>query len=156
MSGHPVLSSRAPPFPSTTSTTKPNSYDDQSIGGLEFGSQAAASAKIDNFYRVAAPQNILDKFRSSQGQYTNFHKVASRDNAFNNFGTGGVYSRLEDYTTTSESPAAMDSYENEAPLTGPMVVKVYPDGRPVRANVPLPQDEDLRLYKLSKVKLPIY
>lgn len=148
----------SPPSPYTTSSSKPNSYDDQSLGGdVDFGSQAAASAKIDNVYRLPAPQSILDEYHPST---TNIypHKVDSHVNTFNNnFGKGGPFTKLqEQYGTASEESKLNDSYEHEAPLTGPMVVKVYPDGTPVKENIPLPQDEDLRQYRLSKVKLPNY
>ncbi|CAH1998851.1 unnamed protein product [Acanthoscelides obtectus] len=66
----------------------------------------------------------------------------------------GVFTRFqggeESVSLTSErSPEYPD-----LPLTGPMEVRVYPDGTPVRENRPLPQDEDLRQYKMSKVKIP--
>lgn len=157
MAGHPMVSASAAPNPSTTANSKPNSYDDQSFGGdLDFGSQAAASAKIDNVYRVPAPQSILEEYKPSF--YNHPRKVASYMGTINNnFGKGGSFTKFqEQYGTTSEGAQIDDSYENEAPLTGPMVVKVYPDGTPVKENVPLPQDEDLRQYKLSKVKLPNY
>lgn len=155
-----MVSTLAPPSPSTASKTKPNSYDDQSFGDLDFGSQAAASAKIDNVYRVPAPKNVLDQYQSNT-QYIYPQKVGSYVNSVNNFGKGGAYTKMQEQystasTTTSDERLIVDSYENEAPLTGPMVVKVYPDGTPVKENVPLPQDEDLRQYKLSKVKLPTY
>lgn len=148
----------APPTRATTMKIKPNSYDDQSLGDIGFGSQAAASSKFDNIYRVPAPQNILDEYHT-RPQYTYPHNVASYVNTFNNFGKGGAYTKMQiEYTTTTPREKLMvdDSYEGEAPLTGPMVVKVYPDGRPVKAGIPLPQDEDLRQYKLSKLKLPNY
>lgn len=37
---------------------------------------------------------------------------------------------------------------------GPLVVKVYPDGSPVPEIKRTPQDDDLRQYQLSKIKLP--
>lgn len=150
MSGHPMISSLAPPSPSTTVTTKPNSYDDQSISDLDFGSEVAASAKIDNFYRIPAPQNILNNYRSKSDSSYQMLTHA------NHMGKSAYTKIVERYLTTSEVPADLDYYDTEVPLTGPMVVRVYPDGTPVKENVPLPQDEDLRLYKLSKVKLPSY
>lgn len=158
MAGHPMAGAMVPAARSTTVNTKPNSYDDQSIGDLDFGSQAAASAKIDNVYRVPAPQNILNEYHT-RPQYTYPHNVASYITTFNNFGKGGAYTKLQAQFTTiapSEELIIDESYAGEAPLTGPMVVKVYPDGTPVKDNMPLPQDEDLRQYKLSKVKLPNY
>lgn len=158
MSGHPIVSTASPPSLATTAKPKPNSYDDQSFGDIDFGSQAAASAKIDNVYRVAAPQNILDEY-PTRPQYTYPHNVASYLDTFNNFGKGGAYTKMQvqfPTTTPGETLKVDDSYEGEAPLTGPMVVKVYPDGTPVKDTLPLPHDEDLRQYKLSKVKLPSY
>lgn len=153
-----MVTTNSAPSPSTTANSKPNSYDDQSFGSnLDFGSQAAASAKIDNEYRVPAPQSILDQYNPSS-TYNYPRKIASYISTINNnFGKGGSFTKLqEQYSTTSKGSQLDDSYENEAPLTGPMVVKVYPDGTPVKENVPLPQDEDLRQYRLSKVKLPNY
>ncbi|XP_017771652.1 PREDICTED: rhythmically expressed gene 5 protein [Nicrophorus vespilloides] len=40
------------------------------------------------------------------------------------------------------------------PLTGPMVVKVHLDGSPVKDHTDLPQDDDLKHYKMSKLRLP--
>lgn len=158
MSGHPMISTSAPPSTSTTVKTKPNSYDDQSFGDLEFGAQVAASAKLDNVYIVPAPKNILDKYRT-RPQISYYTNVDSYPTSYNNFGKGGAYTKLQSLystTTSNDELTVDDSYEGEAPLTGPMVVKVYPDGTPVRENVPLPQDEDLKQYKMSKVKLPNY
>lgn len=50
------------PVPQTTTTAKPNSYDDESFGDLDFGSEGSASAKIDNVYRVPPPKGFVGKY----------------------------------------------------------------------------------------------
>lgn len=158
MAGHPVVSTTAPLSRFTTVKPKPNSYDDQSFGDLDFGSQGAASGQIDNVYRVPAPQNILDQYQvKTKLPYDSY--VASYTKTLNNFGEGGAYTKLQARFSTSTPRVDLvvdDLYKDEAPLTGPMVVKVYPDGTPVKDKAFLPQDDDLNQYKLSKVKLPSY
>ncbi|KAG5868192.1 hypothetical protein JTB14_030265 [Gonioctena quinquepunctata] len=155
MAGH-AMANQVPKTRSTT-TAKPNSYDDGSFSDFnDFGSQGAASAKIDNVVRVLPPKGFLGQ------TYTTYpHNVVSYVNTFNIPQKKGPYTRFrEQYTstTTTEKNPREDPYEtymnDEAPLTGPMVVKVYPDGTPVKDDHPLPLDDDLRQYQMSKVKIP--
>lgn len=64
----------------------------------------------------------------------------------------GVEEKISSGVPLYRHPAARNA-------EGPLVVRVHPDGRPVREdedqNV-VPQDEDLRQYLLAKVKLPDY
>lgn len=159
MAGH-SLAFTTPKPKTTSSTAKPNSYEDEPYSDLDFGSESAASAKIDNVYFVPAPNAILDQY-SIRPQYHNTQTVPSYINNFNNYGKKGVYAKFQeqysrDATTTKKpSPVNEDDYfYEEVPLTGPMVVRVYPDGTPVKDDVPLPQDEDLRQYQMSKIQIP--
>ncbi|XP_044261391.1 rhythmically expressed gene 5 protein [Tribolium madens] len=118
MEGHEMMKTTKSRPPTTT--TKPNSYDDDS-----FGDYGAASAKIDNVYRVAPPKGFVYTIQTGTPQYTYTPSV-------------GPYSKFQQ-THTPEK----------------YVVKVYPDGRPVVEHTSqLPQDDDLRQYQLSKVKIP--
>lgn len=63
----------------------------------------------------------------------------------------GVFSRYQHQHTTTEHP--YDSFEEE-PLSGPMVVRVYPDGTPVEDDSPIPQDEDLKMYQMTQMRVP--
>ncbi|KYB27120.1 rhythmically expressed gene 5 protein [Tribolium castaneum] len=112
MEGHEMMKTTKS-RPSTT--TKPNSYDDDS-----FGDYGAASSKIDNIYRVAPPKGFVYTVQTGTPQYIS-----------------SPYSKFQQ--TYTEKYA----------------VKVYPDGRPVLENTSQqPQDDDLRQYQLSKVKIP--
>lgn len=152
MEGHP-LASTAPRMTTSSSTAKPNSYDDESFGDDSFGYIGAASAKIDNVYRVPPPKGFVPKVEEEEPTYP--HNVASFLNAFN----GPVEDReafekfQKQYTPLDSLPESGESIP-EIPLTGPVVFKVYPDGTPVNEEVPAHQDEDLRQYKLSKVPIP--
>lgn len=100
-----------------------------------FGSEAAASAKIDNVIRVAPPKDFVYKPNTLEQE--------------------PIVERIESGTPLyRKSPKffAPPSQNSE----GPLVVKVYPDGRPVEEQNVVPQDEDLRQYLLAKVKLPDY
>lgn len=120
----------------TTTTPKP------------FGSEAAASAKIDNVIRVAPPKdfifrpNTIDQEEQQQRQQPVVERIES--------GTP-LYRKSPKFF----APQQQQQQQNGE---GPLVVKVYPDGRPVeeQSNVVVPQDEDLRQYLLAKVKLPVY
>ncbi|RZC39784.1 rhythmically expressed gene 5 protein [Asbolus verrucosus] len=143
MEGHEMMKSTS--YPRTTTTAKPNSYEDESFA--DFGTQGAASAKIDNVYRLPPPKGFVYTIQSGTPQYTypqNYQHITNRDK-------NGVYTRFQQQYTT---PGAT---QKNQPLTGPVVVKVYPDGRPVRESTSqVPQDEDLRQYQLSKVKIPSF
>jgi hypothetical protein len=132
MEGHEMMKSANPRL----TTHKPNSYEDDSFG--DFG---AASAKIDNVYRVPPPKGFVYTIQSGTPQYTYPQNVQKT----------GAYTRFQQlYTSTTPPPR-----EYAGGLSGPAVVKVYPDGRPVREEASrAPQDDDLRQYQLSKVKIP--
>lgn len=123
MEGHEMMKTTKSRPPTTT--TKPNSYDDDS-----FGDYGAASSKIDNVYRVAPPKGFVYTIQTGTPQYTYNTPTVSKNGAYTKF-----------------QQAYTEKY-------GPGVVKVYPDGRPVIEHTSQPQDEDLRQYQLSKVKIP--
>lgn len=102
----------------------------------EVGGEAAASAKIDNVIRVPPPKGFV------------YH----RPNAVEQDVEERIDSGVPLYRKVSPK-----FYQRRPTVEGPLVVKVYPDGRPVEdeQNV-VPQDEDLRQYLLAKVKLPVY
>ncbi|KAJ8916498.1 hypothetical protein NQ315_000140, partial [Exocentrus adspersus] len=150
MKGHPLAYS-APKFAASSSTAKPNSYDDdesafgedESYG--DFGSLPSASAKIDNVYVVPPPKGFV--------QYP--HNVANFLQAVN----GPVmdkeaFEKMQREYTASEGEPVTGVYIPEVPFRGAVEVKVYPDGRPVEEKLPQLQDEDLRQYKMSKVPIP--
>ncbi|CAH1118532.1 unnamed protein product [Phaedon cochleariae] len=159
MAGHPMAD--AIPKPRSTTTPKPNSYDDEIYSDFDdLGSQSAASAKIDHVFRVPPPKEFLEQYQ--RPKYTYPHNVVTYLQAFDAPVKKGPYARFQEQhgmsvSTTTEKilvdPMDEGMYE-EAPLTGPMVVRVYPDGRPVKDDAPLPQDEDLRQYQMSKLKIP--
>ncbi|XP_060534249.1 rhythmically expressed gene 5 protein [Cylas formicarius] len=145
MEGHPLMKTTPRPASSSSSTTaKPNSYEDQLFGGDydDFGSESAASVKFDNVYVVPPPKDFIvpktepgsEKNNEEQSVFTRFQ---------NDFRPIAV---------TTEKVVGAE--EAAVLLTGPMLVKVFPDGTPVRESTVLPQDEDLRQYRLSKVKVP--
>lgn len=152
MEGHAMQRPIKKRRPSTTA--KPNSYEDQSFG--DFGSQSEASAKIETYVKVLPPKGFIYKpqFNVLTGvpQYKNpeneqYVQSTSDKVKYNNpYGDTDLYENIpirEEYS--------------QPPLTGPMVVKVFPDGTPVKEEIQeMPYDEDLRQYKLSKVKLPSF
>lgn len=144
MEGHQMASTTPKPQNLVTTTAKPNSYDDHSFDE-EFGNQGAGSARIDTIYRVPPPKGFIFKAETGKPLYTYPHnyQYISRINK------GNIASQYT--TTTLKTP----SIYVDAPLSGPMEVRVYPDGTPVRDSLKqLPHDEDLRQYQLSKVKIP--
>lgn len=159
MSGHEMV--KTTPKPRQTTTAKPNSYDDESFGDdFDFGSQGSASAKIDNVYRVPPPKGFVYKAESGTPQYTYPHNVVSYLSQFDKSRTQkGAYTRFQEQhstTTTTTTTTERAPVYYQVPLTGPMVVRVYPDGTPVRETEPLPQDDDLRQYQWSRIKLPSF
>ncbi|XP_045465853.1 rhythmically expressed gene 5 protein [Harmonia axyridis] len=144
MEGHQMASTTPKPQNLVTTTAKPNSYDDHSFDE-EFGNQGAGSARIDTIYRVPPPKGFIFKAETGKPLYTYPHnyQYISRINK------GNIANQYT--TTTLKTP----SIYVDAPLSGPMEVRVYPDGTPVRDSLKqLPHDEDLRQYQLSKVKIP--
>lgn len=140
MEGH-AMSGYSKPKKSTT-TPIPNSYDDdQSFG--DFGEQSAGSARIETVYRVPPPKGFVFKLETGKPLYAYPQYIQNVEKTT--------------YGDKLGFKANQPSQYIEAPLTGPMVVKVYPDGRPVRENDrKIPQDDDLRQYQLSKTKIPIF
>lgn len=131
MEGH-ELSDRTPePKPSTTA--KPNSYDDQSFDELEFG----ASAKIDDVQKVSPPAGFIYR-PGPANQFEKQHNALS----------------ISYYDTTKDAEDLDAINYPQIPLIGPMVVRVHPDGTPVEEVQRIPQDDDLRQYQLTKIKLP--
>lgn len=159
MAGHPLAKSLLKPR--STTTAKPNSYEDEPFGDFELGSHGSASAKIDNIVIVPAPKEIVEQYKA-QTQYTYPQNIVSYLNAIGTQKKGPYRRFQEQYPTsttariTTEVPVdPMDEgMYQDAPLTGPMVVRVYPDGTPVKDSMPLPQDDDLRQYQMSQVKIP--
>jgi len=149
MEGHQMMAKNKPARRiTTTARPKPNSYDDQSFT-QEY--QGQASAKIDNVYRVPPPRN----FFYTHPQYT----VPIGPSQYTLSSGPSQYHRRWD--TQRPIQINRDSYDSPNSysttyLTGPMVVRVYPDGTPVQEQQALPQDEDLKQYKMSKVKLPSF
>lgn len=173
MDGHHMVKSTKRPRPTTTA--KPNSYEDQSFG--DFGS---ASAKID--YKVVAPEKQFafgpeasvvapPKGFSFQPQYNIISSVPQyrypnaqyapapsqiqpefSDNVDKNIDVTDEYDQQDSY----QNIPIREEYESEH-LTGPMVIRVHPDGTPAKHNhVTLPHDEDLVHHQRSKQKLPAY
>lgn len=150
MEGHAMM--KTVPKTRSTTTPKPNSYNDNlSFGSDDLGNQGSASAKIDNVYRVPPPKGFV------------YISPTSNDKQFSmNSGTPEYRRPLNQLPFENILPSTavpvkkyFDYVGQEVPLTGPMVVKVYPDGRPVQdGQVNLPQDEDLRQYKMSQIRLP--
>ncbi|XP_056633613.1 rhythmically expressed gene 5 protein [Diorhabda sublineata] len=156
MAGHPLANTT--PKPRATTTPKPNSYEDEPYSDFEFGSQGSASARIDNVVIIPAPKHVLNLYNVQTTRYP--QQVGSVLNAI---GTQkkGPYTRFQEYysetrTTTERTPVdpMNEGTYKDAPLTGPMVVRVYLDGTPVEDSMPLPQDEDLKQYKMSQIKIP--
>lgn len=159
MKGHPLALS-VPTVSTSSSTAKPNSYDDDesSFGDesyTDFGSESAASAKIDNVYRLPPPEGFVPKFEGGKSQYVTFpHNVATFLQAVNGPIEDKVaYEKFEQQYSTDSPPVTGENIP-DIPLTGPVEIKVYPDGTPVDKELPIHIDEDLRQYKLSKVPIP--
>ncbi|KAK4877812.1 hypothetical protein RN001_010318 [Aquatica leii] len=126
----------------TTTTAKPNSYeDDLSIGNDDLGSQGLESAKIQTVYRLPPPKGFI--YVPVKTSYVVKSDTPEYRQPFDNI----LSTPLND----------LESYNYDTPLTGPMVVRVHPDGTPVD-NGPyrIPQDEDLQQYKMSQMKLPAF
>ncbi|KAF5284919.1 hypothetical protein FQA39_LY16874 [Lamprigera yunnana] len=120
-----------------TTTAKPNSYeDDLSISSDDFGSQSLASAKIENVYRAPPPKGFIYILPESSNYI--------------------IKSGQPEYAEVVPS-TPLNDIDSHNPLTGPMVVRVYPDGTPVdQGPYKAPQDDDLKHHKMSQLKLPLY
>lgn len=145
MAGHAMMKTTKKPRSSTT-TAKPNSYDDQSFGE-DFSYAGEASAKIETSYRVPPPKGFV------------YHTPVPRRNILTD--TPQYKYPLNANKKTLSLPQA-GSFEiisvrkvySNSPLDGPMVVKVHPDGTPVKEAKIHVEDEDLKQYKLSQVRIP--
>lgn len=142
MEGHAMM--KTTPKTRLTTTPKPNSYDDDmSVGADDLGS--AASAKIDNVYRVPPPKEFvyITPAPANAGYQYNLNSGTPEYKQPQGVKPQNIYVPVVSYG------------QQNVPLTGPMVVRVYPDGTPVQDGpVSIPQDEDLRQYKLSQIRLP--
>lgn len=171
MEGHDLIKTtpKQETTPAPASSTLKNSINeadsdvfDEAFGDDSYGSQGAASAKIDNVYRLPPPKDFV---------YVN----SVREQPQESYQTGNaiyVYPQNLIRDDTKQKSTVKNVQEPSSTLTppplpirrqqeyqeGPVAVRVYPDGTPVRdtqENV-VPQDEDLRQYLLSKVRLPEY
>lgn len=144
MQGHESMAS-------TTTTTTPKSASSSSSSTTiiqrrpydEIGNEAAASAKIDNVVRVPPPKGFV------------YNPPANNIVQEERFESGAPLYRRVSPKFFTRRPINNNNNNNQE---GPLVVKVYPDGRPVedeQQNL-VPQDEDLRQYLLAKVQLPVY
>ncbi|CAG9772751.1 unnamed protein product [Ceutorhynchus assimilis] len=157
MQGHRFQ--KTTPKPQKKSTAKPNSYEDESFSDYdEYGSQSAASARIDNVYVLPPPKDFVVKYveefpLNSKASIIDIIKTPDGNGVFNRF-----QNQYRPISVTTEKVASSTrkpllNRENEF-LTGRMVVKVYPDGTPVREATQMPQDDDLSQYQLQHVKIP--
>lgn len=150
MEGHEMM---APTEKTTlqlaTTTRKSNSFADDSLD-FGIGTQTAASAKVASVYRVNRPKEFLTA-QSGTPQYTYPHNLVpylSTIEKINN-------NRNEKITEQSTRRNSLGESDENNVYTGSMVIKVYPDGTPVRGlSTLLPQDDDLHHYKFLKVKVP--
>ncbi|XP_050305513.1 rhythmically expressed gene 5 protein [Anthonomus grandis grandis] len=150
--------------------SKPNSYEDESFSDYdEFGTQSAASARLDNVYVVAPPKDFvykpssenkqIDVPESSGSTIINIIKTPDGEGVFNRFQNNYRPVSVTTERVASSTKKPFLNRDNDylyVPLTGRMVVRVYPDGTPVRESTQTPQDDDLRQYQMQHVKIPTY
>lgn len=144
------------PKVTTTTTPKPQDLlDDEQISDNSFGSQGEASAKIENVYRLPPPKGFVyansveESYQSGQPQYRYPQNAIPVDQ----YQKGSTF--YVKYPATTLTPPPPPTTTRRSYQEGPVVVRVYPDGTPVRdSQNSVPQDEDLRQFLLSKVKLP--
>lgn len=144
MAGHAMM--KTTKKPRSTTTAKPNSYDDQSFGE-DFGYAGEASAKIETSYRVAPPKGFI--YQTPSPQRNILTDTPQYKYPFNT----NKKTLLLPQTGSFEIISVRKVYNN-SPLDGPMVVKVHPDGTPVKEDKIHVEDEDLKQYKLSQVRIP--
>ncbi|XP_018324788.1 rhythmically expressed gene 5 protein [Agrilus planipennis] len=175
------------PKQKTTSTPKPNSYEDDlllEVTNDEFGTQEEESAKIESYYTVEPPKGfvfvpftdklIFDTSSPDQDQaFTESVHISNNipDNKYiENKKKKPTALKKQDLKSTipfevlftkkmdNQGPLEDLEYSRDYPkvyLTGPSVVRVYPDGSPVTDFTPqIPQDEDLYQYKMQHMKIP--
>lgn len=133
----------------TTTTPRPNPTEEEQ----NFGDQGEASAKIENVYRLPPPKGFVyvnsveESYQSGRPQYRypqNSIPTGKYEKATS------VYLKHPATTLTPPPPPTSTRGYQEG-----YVVRVYPDGTPVKDfQNSVPQDEDLRQFLLSKVKLP--
>lgn len=146
MNGHEMMRTTKKPKTITT-TAKPNSYDDQSFDE-EFNYEA--SAKVESVSKFL-PNHFVN----------NGNKIEKNPPIERKIITGIPEYRLPNVNNNEkELPFEIISFRRpvykNAPLDGPMVVKVYPDGTPVDDQTTFIEDEDLKHYKLLKQRLPTF
>lgn len=154
MEGHALM--KTTPKMRTTTTPKPNSYDDNlSFSAEDLGNQAAASAKIDNGYRVQPPKDFVYITPSPNGYQYNLYSGTPEYKQPQGVKPQNQLPFENILSSTSVPKKFVAPYGQDVPLTGPMVVRVHPDGTPVQEGPEsIPQDEDLRQYMLSQIRLP--
>lgn len=111
MSGHDL--EKTTPKQKSSSTAKPNSYEDESLG---FDSQEEESAKIENIYKVVPPKDFVFQVEKDAPIMMQIYKVISFLNHFDE----------------------RKSVEEKIPPQE----QVYAE------------DEDLKQYQITKMKLP--
>lgn len=151
MNGHEMMKTTKKPKTITT-TAKPNSYDDPSFDN-EFGLNSEASAKVESVSKYL-PNSLIN-------QRSNVKTVQSEEVPIRQISSDIPEYRYPD-VVKEELPYDIINFQRpvykNAPLDGPMIVKVYPDGTPVEdddSNVRV-EDEDLKHYKLLKQRLPTF
>lgn len=157
--GHEMMKTSPPKQQRSTTTSKPNNIDDESFSDNTFGSLGEASAKIDNVYRVPPPKDFVYpnsiQERPLESYQTGNALYVYPKNSISNEKRTTTFVRMPSTTLT---PPPLPIRRQQEYQEGPLIVRVYPDGRPVKdpeQNL-VPQDEDLRQYMLAKVKLPEY
>ncbi|XP_066144592.1 rhythmically expressed gene 5 protein [Euwallacea fornicatus] len=148
--------------------SKPNSYEDDSFSDYEdYGVQNSGVARLDNVYVLPPPKDFVINVADKEPQYV--EEVTEGSGSVDILKTPdgkGVFNRFQnqfrpiDVTTEKVASSTKKPLLNgEAhyihnPLEGPLVIRVYPDGTPVKESTKTPQDYDLRQYKLQHVKIP--
>ncbi|ENN73268.1 hypothetical protein D910_02827, partial [Dendroctonus ponderosae] len=154
------------------SKSKPNSFEDESFSDYEdYEAGNEDSGRLDNVYILPPPKGFVSKVddektndeaevvEKSGTNIIDILKTPDGKGVFNRFQNQyrPVAVSTEKVASSTKKPILnRESYFIDFPLTGPMVVKVYPDGRPVRESTQTPQDDDLRQYQLQKVKIPTF
>lgn len=162
MQGHRFQKTTPKP-PKKSATSKPNSYEDESFSDdEEYGTQSAASAKYDNVYIVAPPKDFVLKISPTKSDYVDVPEISGSSiiNILKTPDGKGIFNRFQNQyrpiaVTTEKIASSTEKHDFvDVPLTGRMVVKLYPDGTPVRESTQTPQDDDLRQYQLQHVRIP--
>lgn len=171
MEGHDLMKTtpKQETTPAPASTTLRNSINeadsdvsDEAFGDDSFGSQGAASAKIDNVYRLPPPKDFVYVNSVRQEPQESYHTGTAiyvyPQNLIRDDTKQKTTVKYVQEPSSTLTPPPLPIRRQQEYQEGPVAVRVYPDGTPVRdtqENV-VPQDEDLRQYLLSKVRLPEY